>query len=299
VSRVSIDGRFKMLCSYWYFKDHDMDDVVGAVTGQKPLVFADSGAHSARTQGVDLRVDEYAAWVKRWGRHLDVVSNLDVIGAPANTWRNQRILEEVHGLKVLPVFHTGEPWEWLERYIDAGHTYIALGKLLGNSWKILEPWLAKAFRIAGDRAVFHGFGLNVWQALREYPFYSVDSSSWGQGFRYGQLKMFDRGRWVTATLREHKSVIANRGLIRAHGADPLIFLDPAKYERQYAVKLAAVAHKKAEHWLRERHGPIHIPGDEANRAGPGLHSYVADTVIRQFRLASKAIEETYLEGHIL
>jgi len=295
---LPLDGRFKMLCSYWYFQRHDMAEVLANVAGPAPLVFADSGAHSARTQGVDLNVEEYAAWVKRWRAHLNVVSNLDVIGAPDNTWRNQRILEEVHGLDVIPVFHTGEPWEWLEKYIEAGHTYIALGKLLGNSWKNLAPWIAKAFRVADGQVVFHGFGMNVWQAMREFPFYSVDSSSWGQGFRYGQIKMFNRGQWVAAQIGDRASIMATRDLIREHGGDPVVFLDRSKYERQVAVKLAAVAHKKAEHWLRERHGPIYIPGDEAH-ISPGLHSYVADTVIRQFRLASTAITDTYMKGQPL
>ena len=149
----------RFLASFAYFRTRDMTEMRASLsTGDTPAeVFADSGAHSARTRGIDLSVADYAAWCRRWDRDLVLYSNLDVIRAPAATYRNQQDLQE-RGLVPLPVFHTGEPWHWLQRYLDDGHTYIALGALLKNPNAVLLPWLAKAFKMAEGRAVFHGFG---------------------------------------------------------------------------------------------------------------------------------------------
>lgn len=287
---------FKMLCSYAYFRPTDMEAFVGRMSDQRGvMIFGDSGAHSARTLGLHLTLDDYAKWCERWDKLLTVYSNLDVIGAPEATYRNQKDLER-RGLMPIPVFHTGEPWEWLERYLDEGYTYIALGALLGNPAKIVLPWLAKAFRIAGDRAVFHGFGMTVWAALRDFPFYSVDSSSWGSGFRFGSIRLFDNGRWTILKMRDRSAVLRNRELIRAHGADPVALTSKATYSRAVPAGLAAVAYRRAELYLRKRHGPISVPDSPKNPllrhvegGTEGLHLYLANTSPTNLRRGAEGL----------
>ncbi|TCO47319.1 hypothetical protein [Actinocrispum wychmicini] len=274
---------FKMLCSYAYFRVKRMDEFLGSLPGgEASMLFGDSGAHSARTLGIHLTLEDYAAWCRRWDDQLTVYSNLDVIGAPEATYRNQKRLEAM-GLQPLPVFHTGEPWYWLERYLDEGYTYIALGKLLGNPVKVVTPWLVKAFRLAEGRAVFHGFGMTVWELLKTFPFYSVDSSTWGRGFRWGTIRLFDRGRWVLVRLRDRAAVLRHRDLIRKHGYDPVILAHHDTYDRAAMGGLCAVAYHRAEAWLRARHHPVGVPSGVHNpfRCDPagvpaGLHLYLAD-----------------------
>ncbi|MBC9731154.1 hypothetical protein [Streptomyces sp. TRM68367] len=285
VTFSGLDQPYKPLCSYAYFHDRNMDRFMSEVPVQT-MLFGDSGAHSARTLGLHLTLEDYAAWCHRWDHHLTLYANLDVIGAPQATWDNQKRLETEHGLTPIPVFHTGDPWEWLERYIDDGYTYIALGKLLGNPIPEVLPWLAKAFKIADGRAVFHGFGMTVWRALREFPFYSVDSSTWTSSFRFGVVKLFDpaRGRFVKFTMRDKAQLLEHRDLLRAHHADPMHFATRATYSRTAATVLAAIAWRRAEEYLRDRHGPQTIPPsprDPVARNGrppapAGLHLYLAE-----------------------
>lgn len=247
-----------LLWSYFYARTMKMDEFLGGLEVPRLRFFADSGAHSARTLGVALELDDYAKWLKHWSPWFTIYANLDVIGGPERTRDNQRRLEEVHGLHPMPVYHTGEPISVLERYLDEGYTYIALGKLLGNPYKRLKPWLARAFRVAGDRAVFHGFGLTVWDALQEFPFYSVDSSSWGSGVRFGNMKLFHRGRWVTVSLRNRADVAKHREVLDSYGL-PYRVLTKEGYDRAAVGGACAAAMYRAGEHLRRLHGPIVLP----------------------------------------
>jgi hypothetical protein len=277
-----------LLWSYAYARKLDVAAAVDGWKVPRTRFFADSGAHSARTLGITIGVDDYAAWLKKWHPEFTIYANLDVIFGPAATWANQRALED-HGLSPLPVFHTGEPWSWLERYLEEGYTYIALGKLLGNPWSKLAPWLAKAFKMADGKAVFHGFGLTAWPAIREFPFYSVDSSSWTSPYRFGTLRLFDRGRWVTVRMRDRDDVIAHRRILEDYRA-PIAALSRAGFDRNTVGRLSAQAYVAAGEWVARQHGPIAlppgkgyptgtpraahtVPADEAGR----FHLYLAET----------------------
>lgn len=275
-----------LLWSYAYARTFNMADFLGGLGVPRLRFFADSGAHSARTLGITIGIDDYADWIKRWSPWFTVYCNLDVIGAPEATWRNQRHLEDEHGLAPMPVFHTGEPWTALERYLDEGYTYIALGKLLGNAPGVLRPWLARAFHMAQDRAVFHGFGMTTWRLLKEFPFYSVDSSSWGAGVRYGMVRLFHHGRWVNVRLRSRDDVRQHRETLAAYGI-PLSTLTRGGYDRNVVAGACAVAVYRASAWLRARHGPIELPEGKGYPTGqradlvlppdePGQHTYLAE-----------------------
>lgn len=247
-----------LLWSYAYARNTDVAKSLAELNAPNGLrFFADSGAHSARTLGIHLDVDSYATWLLRWHDHLTIYANLDVIWAPKATRDNQRALEAA-GLSPMPVFHTGEDFDHLRRYLDDGYTYIALGKLLGNSRKNLEPWIERAFAIAGDRAVFHGFGMTTWPMLRRFPWYSVDSSSWGSGFRYGSLRLFDRGRWVTVRLRDRTDIRAHHRLLESYGI-AVGALTKRDYARAKIAPAAAAAYYRAARWLQHHHGNIVLP----------------------------------------
>jgi len=269
-----------LLWSYAYARNANLPEILADWGIREASFFADSGAHSARTLGITLDVDSYAAWLHKWHGCFTVYANLDVIFGPKATWDNQRALED-HGLHPMPVFHTGEPWSVLDRYLSEGYTYIALGKLLGNPWSRLAPWMDKAFAMAGTSAVFHGFGLTNWPAIREFPFYSVDSSSWGSCFRYGTIRLFDRGRWTTVRLRDRESVRAALPLIEDYrlnlrhlvkGDRP--YLAGRDDSRNALAKASAEAYIRAGEWVANQHGRIHLPKGKGypprrNRALPG------------------------------
>lgn len=250
-----------LLWSYYYLRmtrKMVLSKFLNDLEAPRIRFFADSGAHTARTMGKSIDVDEYGEWLVSVQDCCTIYANLDVIGAPDATRRNQDHLETQYGLRPMPVFHTGEPFSVLEDYVADGYSYIALGKLLGNSQKDLTPWIARCFEVAGDRAVFHGFGLTVWSQLRRFPWYSVDSSSWGSGVRYGVVRLFHSGRWTQVELRNKTQVAANMSLLRSYGLSARD-LSGAFYDRAKIAGACAAAQYRASAWLGQRRDPVVLP----------------------------------------
>lgn len=247
---------YRVLLSYHYFRNTDLDEAMAKSFGDGPYpeVFADSGAYSAWKLGAAIDVNEYAAWVKRWSHLFTTYANLDVIGdaeqAAADTAMNQRVLEEV-GLKPLPVFHAGEPWSALDQLLDAGYDYIGLGGLVGRRAKAIAPWLVEVFTKAEGRAVFHGFGLTNLKLSRSFGFYSLDSTTWANGHRYGEVQLWDDrarsflklSRAYSTDAETHDEVYRHADLLRKHGGDPSHF---AKRDFNVSVEGKSVEQMAAE-----------------------------------------------------
>jgi hypothetical protein len=161
-------------------------------------IFLDSGAFSAYTLGVNLRVEDYVAYILR---NRDIIrvedgvlmaSVLDGIGDPLQTWRNQTAMENM-GARPLPCFHAGEPEEYLEHYVK-NYEYITLGGMVGTSTKQLCIWLDRIWdRYLTDgsgraRIKVHGFGITARPVMQRYPWHSCDSSSWIQSASFGAIE---------------------------------------------------------------------------------------------------------------
>ena len=270
VDRASL--RLRILLSYWYYKDVDLDTLFAKYFSEPyPDVFADSGAYSAMTQGVKITPRAYSEWLKRYDHLFTAYANLDVIKNAEQTWKNQQILEEM-GLQPIPAFHVLEDFSWLEQYVEQ-YPYIALGVAGMQGRGGLMAWLVKCFKIAEDKAVFHGFALTSWKVMRSFPWYSVDSSSWGQGFRYGQVPIFDtrRGSFVKLSLGDYDAWRKHGALVREMGFDPLDFADRERNDRAKICAISALSYMMAEQWLRRIHGEVRIPGNSGGPSGPKAH----------------------------
>lgn len=160
-------------------------------------IFLDSGAFSAHTLGVELKVSEYCDYIRR---NMDIIrvedgavmaSVLDGIGDPLQTWRNQLEME-LRGVKPLPCFHAGEDERYLEHYVQ-NYEYITLGGMVGSSTKQLQIWLDRIwdkYLVDGSgraRLKVHGFGITSVPLMKRYPWYSCDSSSWIQSTSFGTI----------------------------------------------------------------------------------------------------------------
>jgi len=267
--------KLRILLSYWYYKDTDLNVLFEKYfTPPYPDVFVDSGGFSAMTQGVEIDIKQYANWVNRYSHLISAYANLDNIKSAEETLSNQKRLED-YGLNPIPVFHVAEDWERLEYYIEQ-YPYIALGGMvpyMRYKNKIM-PWIIKAFKLAGDKSVFHGFGATSWAVIRDLPWYSVDSSSWGAGFRFGQVPLFDasKGRFFSIKLGSRAECGRYAHLIREAGFDPADFWDRERNDRKKICAISALSYIRAEHWLRERWGEIYIPKNEPES---GLKQYLA------------------------
>lgn len=153
-------------------------------------LFLDSGAFSVSTQGHEIDIDRYAKFIQNSDGLWDHVANLDVIpgkgvspaSAAEKSYHNLRHLEE-RGCTVVPCFHMGEPYRYLERYIER-YDYIALGGMVKARKELLASWLDwcwlnyLTYEDGRPRVKVHGFGLSSYWAATRYPWQSMDSCSW-------------------------------------------------------------------------------------------------------------------------
>ena len=157
----------------------------------KVNLFLDSGAFSAWSQGAEINIHEYIAFIKKNKKYIDTYAVLDVIGSAKKTLKNQRIMEKA-GLSPLPCFHYGEDIKYLKRYLK-DYDYVALGGLVPISTKDKKVWLDMVFskhickKNGMPKVKVHGFGMTVLSLMLRYPWYSVDSTSWVVTGRMGGI----------------------------------------------------------------------------------------------------------------
>lgn len=253
---------FRLLISYYYSRDKDLDALVKKVMGPSGVeLFADSGAFSAWSQNKTLSVQEYGEWLLKWRHLFTVYANLDVKGDVDAGLRNQEYLESI-GLVPLPVFHAGEPYSVLQGMINR-YSYIALGGTAGGTSgeSAQMRYLVKAFAMGKGQVGYHGFGTTRWSILKALPWYSTDSSSWSSGVRYGGVSFFSerKGVWYKGSLGNYQGLAKHADLLREYGFDWREFADRSQNKRSRIVQLTGMAYMKAEAYLQKLHGDIIIP----------------------------------------
>jgi hypothetical protein len=137
-------------------------------------------------------VDGYAAFVRKYRIAIDLYANVDAIPNPELTYRNQKYLENKHGLRPVPVVHYKTDMKWLRRYMDEGYELVGLGGLVGNT-REAAAWLDRAFGVVCDapdrlpKIKVHGFGVTNYDLMIRYPWWSVDSTSWTRVGAFGGI----------------------------------------------------------------------------------------------------------------
>jgi hypothetical protein len=256
---MKIDDRQNVLISFHYWKKMSVVKEITPLWPKKmPRVVLDSGAWSSFTQGVPIAIDAYIRWchdsipVTWWYSNLDDMTSWKI------TLQNQVIMEKA-GLKPVPVFHTGEPWKVLEDYCER-YPFVAVGKIVPYSTRpaVIVPWIRRVFEIAAKRGTnIHGFGVSNCNLIKMFPFFSVDSSSWTSGHRFGTVKLWDRltATMKTAWARTPADFNTNRALFMEHRYEELPFYskDIRRGDgRETMAAISAVAYCKMQDYIRER-----------------------------------------------
>jgi len=183
-----------VLLSYHYYKKEI--SFIQQLLSENVDVFIDSGAFSAENSGKNIDIQDYIKFLKLTG--AKTYAGLDVIGNAKATMVNQKIMEEA-GLSPIPTFHIGEHKNDLYDLVSQ-YDYIALGGMV-MSPKI-EKWLDavwnRMLKIKQNIKV-HAFGMTNITLIAKYPWYSVDSSSFKSGKRFGRLILYnsETNKWNT------------------------------------------------------------------------------------------------------
>ena len=170
-------------------------------------------------------IDSYAAFIKKYKIAIDLYANVDVIGNPELTWRNQKYLEKKHNLNPVPVVHYQTDLKWLEKYIAEGYEIIGLGGLVRKiAKKECKIWLDNCFDIICPRpsrlpvVKIHGFGMTKVGFLFRYPWWSIDATTVEQLSRWGKIMVprkskIHRGKY---DYKRHYVTIAMSSRVKGH-----------------------------------------------------------------------------------
>lgn len=270
---IPLDYPFNALVSYHYFHRIDLGFYVhGGLS-----MIGDSGAFSARSQGAVIDPDLFYAWADQNRHLLAWVAALDVIGDEAQTWENWRTAPE--HLRLVPTVHYGCDARAIDRYAERGCDLIGLGGMVpfasaGGNQRLLR-WTLDVFRYARKQwpdVRFHGWGVSNLQLLMDLPWWSVDASSFGSGYRYGQLRSFDprTASYQAIRMDGHIPATHARFLRDVYGVSWKDVLKSGPTNRRLITRLGARSAQLLEQFLQRRHR-VPPPARFADGVGPRVH----------------------------
>lgn len=193
----------------------------------------DSGAFTAWSKGEEIDLEAYGEFClkaieKVKGRAGKVfITNLDVIPGEMgkNPTKNEinksaerglKNLERMEqmGLNPIHIFHQFEDFEWLE-ILSKKQKYIGISPSNACSVQERLEWLKHVFFYLKDDLIrTHGFGVTGKDLMQNFPWYSVDSSSWFYSDVYGRphftAKKNNYKNWFNSKVKAQRGYILER-----------------------------------------------------------------------------------------
>lgn len=187
-----------ILASYYYVKDFEYN-----FEKNHEHFILDSGAFSLfnlkplSEKEMIQYCDDYADYIIKWNITNFVELDVDVIYGYEFVLFLRKRLETKVGRKCIPIWHMSRGLDefirMVKEYDYAGIGGIASGEELSKH-KDKYKELNKLARKHGCK--LHGMGFTPTKHLSSYGFYSVDSTSWKSGSRFGIIYLFKQYRLI-------------------------------------------------------------------------------------------------------
>lgn len=267
-----------ILLSYAYHYRTDLHEVRKKLICGRLMI--DSGAFTAHSTGGHIGLGDYAKYLLEGRGAWDQAVTLDVIGDPAASRANTRILHGM-GLPVMPVFTRGENLKEFDAMVkDSG--YVCVGGAGGMS----QPALLRRVALLQQRAAdlgggVHALGMGAIAHLIKAKPYSSDASNISGAFRFGTIMIFD-GRAVRGVgIRDKDKMRENLGYLHAHGVDVAGLIkigrmptasEDGTMTRAQLMGAMGLAYAAADEYL---HGKGSPPVPKGVNDNPGTHLFSA------------------------
>lgn len=139
-------------------------------------------------------IDKYADFIIKNDIKYFFELDIDSIVGYDKVKELTRYLENKVGRKCIPVWHRSRGLEEWKR-LTKEYNYVAIGGIVTKEIKKKEyDVFIPLLEIAKENnCKVHGLGFTNLKLLHKYHFYSVDSTSWLSGGRFGQLYVFKNG----------------------------------------------------------------------------------------------------------
>lgn len=215
--KIELPGDSNLFLTYFYQKKVDEELPNLKPKGHSGIITIDSGAHSFFEQmGVSVTgkkdkkgkkavqdpesyFAKYVAWLKQWYDHIDYFVELDlqeIVGQKRVTEWRQILHAEGLYKKCITVYHSCNTDREYDSLLESSLSgYIGL-EGIRPGYKML-PYNSLLKKAYDAKIKVHGFAFTRADLLYDYPFYSVDSSSWCTVVRYGVFQLYNAGRMLS------------------------------------------------------------------------------------------------------
>ena len=180
-----------VLESFFYIKPWQAE-----MRNQYKRLILDSGAFtfmSKKANDVDFETytKQYAKFVNDYDIELFFELDIDSVVPWQRYLDLRKMLEDLTGKDPIPVFHKKRGKEWFQNAVRE-HSYVAVGGIVTGEIKRSE------FRTLGwfineahkNKCKIHGLGFTTMKWLSVLKWDSVDSTTWTNGTRYGEVQWF-------------------------------------------------------------------------------------------------------------
>ena len=267
-------GVENFLVSYHYVQNTRLN-LKERFGGSAISLFVDSGAHTYQNDAkyLDRTVEDWEAHIARYLRwagknkkHIFAIANADfelvLDGATVDRW-NRELFEPFMletGLPVCFVWHENSKLTW-EQYCQR-YPYVGFSSNFeGREMEFRE--YAEMLKVAERYgSLVHGFGMTRTSVLPHLPYYSVDSTTWLAGLKYGEMNYWDgsRNRMMRLKKEVWKGEMFSRIMGSGYPFDPdrLMDEDPDEVIRAsiwpyiQAERFIRHMHKKIAYWQKPR-----------------------------------------------
>ena len=201
------------------------------------------------------QIEEYLAWAKKHKDQIFAIADLDLQYLPnvgyekVYEWRKKYfepfMLET--GIPVCFIYHEDglDQWEYMcKRYPYIGMS-LAIDKVDGGSNQLREM-----FKIAEKyNTLCQGMASTNTKLLTQYPFYTVDSTTWLVGLKYGEISVWNNNRMS----RMKKTEFETKAFPLIQQYDREFDLDLIRAEdTTEMIRVNAYAFVQGEKYVRER-----------------------------------------------
>lgn len=213
-----------VLASYYYIKNSTID-----YQNKFEHFILDSGAFTLFNLKKNISKDEmikycddYSDFIIKFNIKNYVELDLDSIFGYDFVLDLRYRLENKVGWKCIPIWHISRGKEEFIKMCKE-YPYAGIGGIAGGEELSLHKdkfkHLNRLARLYGCK--LHGMGFTPSQGLKEHEFYSVDSTSWLSGGRFGQIYLFDKNR-MRRIEKPKKSRVVDRLSLNEHNLEEWI-----------------------------------------------------------------------------
>jgi len=158
----------------------------------------DSGAFTFMTSQKNAKINweqyvvNYGNFVKKLNINHFFELDIDPIVGLKEVERLRDLLEKTAERKCIPVWHKSRGLEYWKKMCQE-YDYVAIGGIVTQEIKRAEYDVFYSFlKIAKENNTkVHGLGFTNLKGMEKYKFYSVDSTSWLSGNKFGAVYLFN------------------------------------------------------------------------------------------------------------